>query len=483
MAYQIDFTASNYTARSRRKAALRLLALALIAGAVYGVYDVYKTYNEPTLNMKLAEYEVVARPIEEMDAAWDEASKEYNAMLRYYRLLWAASPTNFISSMASQDAPRLGRGFRAVGWTLNTGGKCKLEYSYEFLPGDKAKQAKEIELAMVNSVTSVVKIATNTSVAVEGVRLVNLLRVDVLDITVNFSLPDVMTFPVKERALSECVKEIADMRKKVHETRVAEGENGKAASTAQSIMMSYLPKVEKDKPDFPDFAAVINISDWFDRVDRFIVEHGIPSDAKERRRLRGKWNRIGNARFPWDRARVLDNDALVRRTKVLESVSDGVKRFKSFLEQRHADCRRKLEPFVEAYEHNDVFNKPLIDSDLKDRVAKAVGIADATVSFKDETGATPAELDKDDETFTFTWVRWTLSLRDVERGTGSGERMPLTLAQVADCARRVVELGPGYALDVVKVNFGVDGNVSDAVIEGLLPVKQSKAKKRTGNVD
>ena len=482
MAYQIDFTASNYTVRSRRKAALRLLALALIAGAVYGVYDVYKTYNEPTLNMKLAEYEVVARPIEEMDAAWDEASKEYNAMLRYYRLLWAASPTNFISAMASQDAPRLGRGFRTVSWTLNTGGKCKLEYSYEFQPGDKAKQAKEIESAMVNSVTSVVKIATNTSVAVEGVKLENLLRVDVLDITANFSLPDVMTFPVKERTLSECVKEIANMRKKVQETSVAEGKNGNPPSTAQSIMMSYLSK-GKDKPDFPDRTPAISISDWFDRADRFIVKHGLPGDNKERQRLKESWNRIGNARFPWDRVRVLDNDALVRRTKVLESVSDGVKRFKSFLEQRHADCRRKLEPFVEAYEHNDVFNKPLIDSDLKDRVAKAAGIADATVSFKDETGATPAVLDKDDETFTFTWVRWTLSLGDEERGTGNEERMPLTLAQVADCARRVVELGPGYALDVVKVNFGVDGNVSDAVIEGLLPVKQSKAKKRTRNVD
>ena len=59
--------------------------------------------------------------------------------------------------------------------------------------------------------------------------------------------------------------------------------------------------------------------------------------------------------------------------------------FKGFLEQRHVDCRKKMEPFVEAYLHNDVFNKPLIESDLVDRVAKAVGIDNARISFKDES--------------------------------------------------------------------------------------------------
>ena len=63
MAYQLDFTASNYVNRSRRKTFLRLLLLAAVGGTAWGVYDVYKTYNETTLNMRLAEYESVARPI------------------------------------------------------------------------------------------------------------------------------------------------------------------------------------------------------------------------------------------------------------------------------------------------------------------------------------------------------------------------------------------------------------------------------------
>ena len=75
----------------------------MIAGTVWGVRDVYTTYNQPTLNMRLAEYEAVAHPIEEMSAAWDAAAKDYAALVRYYRLVWAANPTNFLSAMVSSN--------------------------------------------------------------------------------------------------------------------------------------------------------------------------------------------------------------------------------------------------------------------------------------------------------------------------------------------------------------------------------------------
>jgi hypothetical protein len=491
MAYQIDFTASNYAVRAHRKAFLRLLLLASVAGAAYGIYDVYTTYNMPTLNMRLAEYESVARPIEEMDAAWGLAAKEYATMARYYRLLWAESPTNFLSASVSGETLRPGKGFVPQRWELKTGGECKLDYLFEFSPGDKAEQAKGVESAVVNAVTSVVSVVSN-KVAVQGVQVENLLRVDDLDISVRFSLPDVKSFPEKERTLAECVKQIAEMRKKVKETKLSGGKDAKAASTVDAVMMAYLPKVEK--PDIPDMKPAIDISGWFSRADQFIAKHRIPGDDAERRKLKESWNRVGDARFPWDRLRTLDNGDLVARTKDLGAVSDGVKRFKGFLEKRHADCLKKLEPFVEAYVRNDVFNKPLIESDLKDRVAKHVGISDARVLFKDEEGADPAMLEKEDEKFTFTWVRWTLSL-DGERGTGNGETVsgergtgngdPLTLAKVADCARKTMELGPGYAIDTVKIDFNPQGDVVGAVLEGLLPVKSVTAKKKetTANVD
>ena len=134
-----------------------------------------------------------------------------------------------------------------------------------------------------------------------------------------------------------------------------------------------------------------------------------------------------------------------------------------------------------------MFNKPLVESDLKDRVAKAVGISRARVEFKDEPGVDPAVLVKEDETFYFTWVRWTLSIGDVpERGVerdgqggASAADEPLTFERLADCARRVVELGPGYALDSVKVAFGADGSVAGAVMDGLLPVKKSEQRKES----
>ncbi len=484
MAYQIDFTASNYVNRSRRKAVLRLLLLAAVDGAAWSVYDAYTTYNQPTLNMKLAEYEAVARPIEEMNVAWDETAREYGAMLRYYRLVWAANSTNFLAAMASADAPRLGRGFHPLSWTLTTGGNCRFDYLYVFEPGDKAEQARGLEGKVAQAVTSLVEVVDG-KVDVQGVQHENLLGVNELRITARFALPDARSFPAKERTLAGCVDEIAALRKRVQGAKIADGDTAKGApSTAQGIMMAYLP-MGKDKPGFPDITRVLDVAGWFERADAFIVKNRIPGDDAERRKLRETWNKVGNARFPWQRFRALDNDELVHRTKALGTVSDGVKRFKGFLERRHADCRKKLEPFVEAYRHNDVFNKPFVESDLRDRVAKAAGIARARTAFKDEPGAEPAVLAQADETFTFTWVRWTLSVgkdvgREGERGQDAGAAAPeepLTLAKLAACARRALELGPGYALDTVKVDFGVDGSVSGAVLEGLLPVKKVEAVK------
>ena len=489
MAYQIEFTASTWRRRRCRKAFLRLLLLASIIAAAWGVYDVYVTYNQPTLNMKLAEYESVARPIDEINAAWDKAAGEYNAITRYYRLVWASNPTNFLNAMAvpPKDGQRLGRGFRPVRWVLSTGGECRLDYRYAFAQGDKAEQARALEPALVNSITSILQVVGG-KVDVQGVRLENLLNVGELDVSARFSLPDVKSFPVKERVLPDCVKEIALMRKKVQVTKISEGKDAISASTAQAIMMAYLA-MGKDKPDFPAHTNVLNVSGWFERADQFIARNNIPGNDSERRQLKQTWNNVGDARFPWDRFRALDNDDLVARTKELMTVSDGAKRFKGFLEKRHSDCRKKLEPFVEAYDRNKIFNEPFVESDLRDRVAKVAGIDSAVVSFREESGVEPPVLEKADEKFTFTWVRWTLAVGRAERGTGNGERETengetLTLAKIADCVRRALELGPGYALDKVTVNFNDDGNLSDAVVEGLLPVKKVESKKgASGNVN
>ena len=488
MAYQIAFTASNYASRARRKVFLRLLLLATVAGIAYGVYDVYKTYNQPTLNMKLAEYEMVAYPIEEINRAWDEVAKEHNAMARYYRLIWAANPTNFLNAMASTNAPHVRRGAKPVGWTLTTGGECRLDYRYEFDTGDKAEQTKGLEAEFVHAITSMVEVV-DRKVDVEGVRHENLLDVKDLNFTVKFSFPtNEMVFPAKESTLTYCVNEIAALRKKVHGIKVA-GENAAKGtpSTAQEVMMAYLSsKFGKDNPDFPALTNAISVSGWFDRADQFIMKYKIPGDATERRNLRNHWNKIGDARFPWDRLRTLDNDVLVIRTKVLGKVSDGVKRFKGFLDKRHADCLKKLAPFVDAYERNDIFNKPYVEVDLKDRVAKPAGIVRARTTFKDEDGADPASFAKDKEKkITLTWVRWKLMVgdeaaRDGERNQQTGDpppEEPLTLERLADCARRTLELGPGYALDTVRVKFKKDGSVAGAIFEGLLPVKKTESTK------
>lgn len=494
MAYQIDYTASNYASRSLRKALLRLLLVAALAGAAWSVYDCYRIYNQPTLNMKLAEYEAVARPIEEMNAAWDEVAREYSAMVRYYRLVWASNPTNFFNAMASADAPTLGRGFQMLDWTLTTGGECRLNCLYEFSPGDKAEQAKGIKAEIVDVVTSVVQVVEGR-VDVQGVQTENLLGVDELDIVVRFSLPNVRSFPVKESALADCVKEIAAMRKKVQEAKFMKADVKGDPTTAQAIMAKPYIELGRGAKGLPDYHAAIDILGWLRNADKFVENTArnagktLPDDdIKRRQHLKDIWNTVGEARFPFSRFRELDNDELVRRTKALENVADGVRRFKVFLDKRRVDCRNKLEPFVEAYDYNDVFNKPYIASDLTNRVANAAGIARARVAFKAESGAEPVALEKTDEKFTFTWVRWTLFIGD-EAGQ-NGDREPsngnsegqITLEKFADCVRRALELGPGYALEKARVNFSVvDGNVTGAVLEGLLPVKKTESKKGAAN--
>ena len=484
MAYQIDFTAAYYNRRRWKKVFLRLLLIAVIGGIVWGVNDVYTTYNQPTLNMKLAEYEGVARPIEEMNAAWDAAAKEYASLVRYYRLIWAANPTNFLTAMNSSNALRFRTGLSPRSWTLTTGGECRLDLHYAFDSGDKAEQVKGLEQEIAQSVTSLVQVAGG-KIDVKGVQHENLLNVEALNVSVGFSLPDVRSFPSKEKTLADCVSEIAAMRKKVQETKFTDGDGAKGApTTAQGIMMAYLA-IGRDKPDFPKPADALNIAGWFDRADRFIMSNRIPGNDQERRALKASWNEIGEARFPWERFRALDNEALVNRTKALESVSDGVKRFKGFLEKRQADNKKKLEPFVEAYDHDDVFNKPLVESDLKDRVAVAAGLPRASVTFKDEPNAEPPVLVKDDEKFTFSLVRWTLSVgsamgRDGERTQPQDkaeEEEPITLKALTDCVHRVLTLGPGYAIEKMKVSFAADGSVSGAVLEGLLPVKRVEPVK------
>ena len=491
MAYRIDFTEARYTNRSRRKWALRLFVVAAVVIVANGMHDVYVSYNLPTLNMRLAEYESAARPIEEMNAAWDVAAREYDSMLRYYRLLWAANPTNFLAVMSSGKSPRLPSGMRPRGWSLTTGGECRLDYAFTFDVGDKALQVEGMEAQLINAVTSVVQVADG-KVEVAGVQHQNLLNVDSLAINVKFSLPNVRKFPAKEKTLVTCAEEIAGFRKKVQETKISESGDRNEPATAQAIMMKYLA-MGRDKPDFPDMKKVIDVKGWFALADQFIMKHRIPGDDRERKKLKTIWNDVGDARSPWSwpwpkvvgRFRALDNETLVENIRELGKVADGVRNFRRYLERRHIDNLKKLEPLVEGYERNDIFNRPIIESDLKDRAAKAAGVPNVTCTFEQEPMANPPTLAQKDECFTFRWIRWKLSAGvSVGRdgGSSAGEvaadaPAPITVAKVADLAKRIVELGPGYALDGVKVQFAEEGKVSAVELTGLLPVKDVESIK------
>ena len=473
MSYRIDFTASNHDLRRLRKICLRILAVSAAAAACWCAYSVYKTYNSPTLDMKLREFESVAHKVEDVNRLWDETHAEWTAMLHYYRLVWADGCARFLEGAAASGASLFGPGYRPVKWTLKTGGRCRLEYRYvfepyryAFEPGGKAEQAASIPTNVVRAVESVVDVSPE-GVSVAGVQTENLLNLEGLDISVSFSLAGGKRFPEKDAALAACVKEIEKMRREVQDAVLPGGEALNAQKTAKDKMMAYLPFV-KDREDYPAFTNAIDIAGWFEKADRFAKNNpDISFDSAAQARLKAEWSKVGEARYPWDRFRELDNDLLVARKEAFESIASGIGEFKSALLDKHAECRARLMPLTAAYNHKDVSNENMIETDLAVRVAGESGIADARVEFFDDPGAPRPSLDNGGTRYVFVWVRWRLLL--------SGEE--LDAGKIAACAKKLTELGPGYRLDEADIEFDADGKASAAVLTGLMPVKKAEEIK------
>lgn len=387
--------------------------------------------------------------------------------------------TNYVSSIISAFGPN----YRPKSWLLTTGGECKLDYDFVFDSEDKAAQAGRIESNVSNVIVSLVTVVKD-KVDVSGVKLENLLGDKKLDIAVKFNLPDAKSFPAKEPMLDKTTKEIIAMRKKVQETRLPEDTKfGTGTYTAKEIMSKYLPKTKDE--DFPVIDDVINVAGWFNKADEFVKKHRFPMSPDSRPSLKERWNRIGAARLPWERFRDLDNEVLASATNRLLEVATASQKYKYFFALRKQDSEKKLRPLIEAYNRSDIFNKPMIEPDLKVRVAEAAGIPSVHVKFDDEPKVGPAILSVEDEVFTFTWVRWNMTLgagssRDAERdgaSSSASRQNQFTLEKLYDCINRLLNLGPGYVLRSVSVRFNNDGNIAGAELEGLVPVKKVEEKK------
>ena len=98
----------------------------------------------------------------------------------------------------------------ANGWSLTTGGECRLAYRFTFDFGDKAEQTKGLEELLINAVTSVVRVVDN-KVEVSGVKHENLLNLNALDIVLKFSSPTASAAgddPITLTKMSELARKI-----------------------------------------------------------------------------------------------------------------------------------------------------------------------------------------------------------------------------------------------------------------------------------
>lgn len=461
---------------------LRVLALVVACAIACGLHDSWVVYNSSSLDEKLNAYQAAAMPIEKLSADWDAAMVRYNGMLPYYRLKWSEDITD-LARAVMEASKKLPPSFHLTGWSLKTGGACSISYKYVFDAAGKAQQAVAASNAMAQAMSTISGIE---AVKVSDIPTENLLNVSEVNVSVGFKTPGLKALPRKDAAFDAGFKMIQNRRQKIHKAKIGEAKDTKNGKDVLGLMQSYRTRIKEKKDAFKeDEQKVLDVKGFMDAVDHIAgpeLKSPLKSSAKNEREV---WESVGAARLPpWcglfgfdARDPELDTPDLALELAEIKKIKDGVLPIKQWIELYMKDSDRKLEPFKESYERREIYNQRIIQSDLIVRAAGGDGRF--TSSFSQQPSGKVDYATKD-EVFTFSWVPWTVSIRNaVKRETSEGESTdasvePITLETVLKYATVVSELGPGYAISALRVNFR--GNeVESATCEGLLPVRESKA--------
>lgn len=482
MAYSIDYSASFYRRRGAIKWTLRAAALVAAYAIACGLHDSWVVYNSKSLDEKLNDYQAAALPIEKLSADWDSASVRYNGMMPYYRLKWSEDVVDLAKAVLAANKG-LPTSFHLTGWSLKTCGACSLSYKYVFDAAGKSQQAVAASNAMAQAVSTIQGIE---AVKISDIPTENLLNVSEVNIAVTFKTPEPRAFPKKESAFDAGLKMIQNRRQKLHKAKVGTEKDTKNGKDVLGMMQSYRTRIKEKKDEFKaDEKKVLDVKGFMDAVDHFAgpaLKSPLKSSAKNERE---EWESVGAARLPpWCglfgfdcRDPELDAPDLPLELVEIKKVRDGIQPIKQWLEMYLADSDEKLKPFKEAYERREIYNQNIVQNDL---IVRAAGGDSrfATSSLKQPSGK--VDYATKDEVFTFSWVPWTVSIRnEAKRETSAGEPVevsvePITLDAVLKYATVVSELGPGYAIGALRVNFR-EGEVETATYEGLLPVRESKS--------
>lgn len=482
MAYSIDYSASFYRRRGAVKWTLRAVALVALCAIACGLHDSWVVYNSSSLDEKLNAYQAAALPIEKLSADWDAALARYNGMLPYYRLKWTTNITDLARSVM-ETSKKLPPSFHLTGWSLKTGGECSISYKYVFDAAGKAQQAVAASNAMAQAVSTIRGIE---AVKVSDIPTENLLNVSEVNVSVGFKTPAPKAFPKKDAAFDAGFKMIQNRRQKIHKAKIGAEKDTKNGKDVLGLMQSYRTRIKEKKDAFKeDEKKALDVKGFMDAVDHLAgpaLKSPLKSSAKNEREM---WESVGAARLPtWcglfgfdARDPELDTPDLALELAEIKKVKDGVQPVKQWIELYMADSAKKLEPFKESYERREIYNQNIVQSDLIVRAAGGDGRFSSSFS---QQPSGKVDYATKDEIFTFSWVPWTVSVHSAaKRETAADEAAdasaePITLEAVLKYATVVSELGPGYAISALRVNFR--GNeVESATYEGLLPVRESKA--------
>lgn len=448
MPYVIDFTSHKYRRRQLGAQVGSILLIMTLAGAAWVAGWVYRTWHEPTLAERLAEYQALAMEIEPLHAQWQQANTVIGEVAPWYNLLWGESVKEVLKT-ATDQIPRHPVGLRPLSWDLRTGGACRMIYELEFQGQDRTIQREQT----VNYLSTMFE-RWKATVKAPGMDLGTLDRIE-LAVDLNLDKPKQALPPVPE-AIQKAVDKIGKRRKSIQGMNIEVGKDGSTTVMdlmAQGAVDSRLSIMAVD----PGYA--------FREGRRNLVkgELAVPQSMED---AEAAWRKFASRRWPWLRERQLDNPDLRREIESLRQIVNaglpGTRPFRDWIERVENDLRPAL---LAGFDLEETFN----DNVARDRLFESLpGLNQDQFRFFVAQSKTTNGL---------MLARWELNAG--ASGGSTGTAVTLDPLEVARTMAGIPDTKLGFVLDRLLVQFGWSARngleLSKATASGLVAIVDKNA--------
>ncbi len=363
MPYRIDFTAHIYRRQARFKQALALVFLLGLLGVAVAVNRVYREWSRPTLAQQMTAYHNFSQRLDTLYLVWSSTEAAFNAIVPWYELLWSESITNVIPVLL-QSPRQLPMDLRPVRAELRTGGDCVLYYTLALREENKRDQRSF-------ALESLEKLFGRWSPQItfpEG----DLGALRQLDFTVRFALAGAKyrAVPPPPASLKQAVENMRTRRALISNHKVGDPEVAFGSLMQTAVERSLM--LIKDEP-----APVTGETwrEWSQRVmdplallsqlEATLQRLGAPVPP-EITRAREAWMQVGDQRWPWKRARALDNEELRSEIEQVKALFEANLPARATFEDQLDQVAVKRAPLLHGLVEEEVFDERAAERLLTD---------------------------------------------------------------------------------------------------------------------